>query len=74
MVFSRSPHAGVTAFHLDLGLAPLSFDKQPATRNPRYWVSSSLGAVGHAQRIGAIEAVAGEIAPRRGWTPGQDAS
>ena len=45
VVFSRSPHAGVTAFHLDLDVAPLSFDKQPATRDPRYWVTSALGTV-----------------------------
>jgi CubicO group peptidase (beta-lactamase class C family) len=31
VVFSRSPHAGVTAVHLDLGFAPLvSFDKRRA--------------------------------------------
>jgi len=45
VVFSRSPHAGVTAFHLDLGLAPLSFDKQPSTRDPRYWAGNAIGAV-----------------------------
>lgn len=45
VMFWRSPHAVVNAFHLDLGFAPLSFDKQPATRNPRNWVSSALGAV-----------------------------
>lgn len=27
VVFSRSPHGGVTAFHVDLDIAPLSFDK-----------------------------------------------
>jgi CubicO group peptidase (beta-lactamase class C family) len=46
VVFSRSPHAGVTAFHLDLDLAPVSFDKRPAARNPRYWFGSALGAAG----------------------------
>jgi CubicO group peptidase (beta-lactamase class C family) len=30
VVFSLLPQAGVTAFHLDLDVAPLSFDKQPA--------------------------------------------
>ncbi len=55
VVFSRSPHARVTAFHLDLGLAPLlSFDKQPATRDPRYWVSSALGAVAVATTANAV--------------------
>jgi CubicO group peptidase (beta-lactamase class C family) len=32
VVFTRSPHAGVTAFHLDLDLAPLSFDKRTRER------------------------------------------
>ena len=54
VVFSRSPHADVTAFHLDLGFAPLSFDKQPATTNPRYWVSSALGAVAAASTANAV--------------------
>ena len=53
VVFSRSPEAGVIAFHLDLGIGPLSFDKQPAARNPRYWATGALGA-GH----GASGAVA----------------
>ena len=46
VVFSRSPRAGVTAFHLDLGLAPVSFDKHSAARNRRYWFGSALGAAG----------------------------
>ena len=54
VVFSQSPHAVVTAFHLDLGFAPLSFDKQPATRNPRYWVSSALGAIAAATTANAV--------------------
>jgi CubicO group peptidase (beta-lactamase class C family) len=32
VVFTRSPHGGVTAFHLDLDVAPLSFDKRSAAR------------------------------------------
>ena len=54
VVFSRSPHAVVTAFHLDLGFAPLSFDKQPATRDPRYWVSSALGVAAAATTANAV--------------------
>jgi len=54
VVFSRSPHAGVTAFHLDLDVAPLSFDKQPATRDPRYWVTSALGTVAAATTANAV--------------------
>ena len=55
VVFSRSPHAAVTAFHLDLGFPPLlSFDKQPAVRNPRYWAGSALGAVAAATTAHAV--------------------
>lgn len=35
VVFSRSPHAGATAFHVDLDIAPLSFDKRCAARSRR---------------------------------------
>lgn len=48
VVFSRSPHAGVTSFHLDLGFTPLAFDKQPAASDPRYWVPAALGTVAAA--------------------------
>ena len=34
VVYSRPPHAAMNAFHLDLGFAPLSFGKQPATKEP----------------------------------------
>ncbi len=54
VVFSRSPHAGVTAFHLDLDVALLSFDKQSATGNPRYWVTGGLGAVAAAATANAV--------------------
>lgn len=54
VVFSRSPHAGVNALHLDLSFAPLSFDKQPATRNPRYWAGSALGAAAAAATASAV--------------------
>jgi hypothetical protein len=45
VVFSRDPGAGTTAVHLDLGFAPVSFDRQPATRNPRRWATGALGGV-----------------------------
>ena len=32
VVFSRTQHSGVSAFHLELDFAPMSFDKRPATR------------------------------------------
>jgi CubicO group peptidase (beta-lactamase class C family) len=35
VIFSRAPGVGTTAVHLEF--APLSFDKQPTTRNPRRW-------------------------------------
>ena len=55
VVFSRSPHTGVTAFHLDLGFSPLlSFDKQPNARDPRYWVNSALGVVAAATTANAV--------------------
>ena len=38
----------MTAFHLDLDVAPLSFDRQPATTDPRYWVTGALGTVAAA--------------------------
>jgi CubicO group peptidase (beta-lactamase class C family) len=43
VIFSREPGVGTTAVHLDF--APLSFDKQPAARNPRRWATGALGAV-----------------------------
>jgi hypothetical protein len=54
VVFSSSPHAAVTGFHLDLGIALLSFDKQSAARNPRPWVSGALGAVAAATTANAF--------------------
>ena len=54
VVFSRSPEAGVIAFHLDLGIGPLSFDKQSAARNPRYWATGALGAVAAATTANAV--------------------
>ena len=54
VVFSRSPHADVNALHLDLDIAPLSFDKKPATGNPRYWVSGALGAAAAATTANAV--------------------
>jgi CubicO group peptidase (beta-lactamase class C family) len=54
VVFSRSPQSGVTSLHLDLDVTPLSFDKQPATRNPRYWAGGALGAVAAATTASAV--------------------
>ena len=65
VVFSRSLHAAVTAFHLDLDVALLSFDKQPATRDQRYWASSALGAMAAAATANAVR----RCGPRRRSSP-----
>jgi CubicO group peptidase (beta-lactamase class C family) len=54
VVFSRSSDTGVTALHLDVAFAPLSFDKQPAIRNPRYCVAGGLGAAAAAITASAV--------------------
>jgi CubicO group peptidase (beta-lactamase class C family) len=54
MVFSPPAHGGVTAFHLDLDVALLSFDKQQATRNPRYWLSGALGTAAATATANAV--------------------
>jgi hypothetical protein len=48
VVFSREPGVGATAVHLEFAPALLSFDKQPATKNPRPWATGALGAVAAA--------------------------
>jgi hypothetical protein len=52
VVFSREPRVGATAVHLDF--APLSFEKQPAAKNPRPWVTGALGALGVAATVAAV--------------------
>jgi len=47
-VFSREPGVGTTAVHLESAPALVSFDKQPATKNPRPWATGALGAVAAA--------------------------
>jgi hypothetical protein len=42
IVFSRDPATGTTRIHTDM--VPLSLRKQPATKNPRLWVTGVLGA------------------------------
>jgi CubicO group peptidase (beta-lactamase class C family) len=48
VVFSREPSVGRTAVHLEFAPALMSFDKQPATKNPRPWATSAVGAVAAA--------------------------
>jgi CubicO group peptidase (beta-lactamase class C family) len=52
VVFSQEPGLGTTALHLDF--APLSFHKQPATKNPTRWATGVLGAVAVAATATAI--------------------
>jgi hypothetical protein len=52
VVFGREPGSGATSLHLDV--APLSFDRRPATRNPRPWVSGALGALAVATAATAV--------------------
>ena len=51
IVFGREPGTGITAAHL--GLMPLSLQKQPATTNPRYWVTGALGVIAVAATAAA---------------------
>jgi hypothetical protein len=54
VVFSREPGVGRTAVHLEFAPALMSFDKQPATKNPRPWATSAVGAVAAAATATAI--------------------
>jgi CubicO group peptidase (beta-lactamase class C family) len=64
VVFGRSPRAPVTAFHLDLDVGPMSFDKQSPVRDPRYWVSGALGGVAAGITANAVRRHA-QYAPLR---------
>jgi CubicO group peptidase (beta-lactamase class C family) len=54
VVFGREPGVGTTAVHLEFAPALMSFDKQPATKNPRPWVTGALGAVAAATTATAV--------------------
>jgi CubicO group peptidase (beta-lactamase class C family) len=54
VVFGREPGVGTTAVHLEFAPALMSFDKQPATKNPRPWVTGALGAVAAASTAAAV--------------------
>ncbi len=58
VIFSREPGVGTTAVHLDFG--PLSFQKRPATKNPRLWVAGAFGALA----VAGAAAVVGRRAKR----------
>jgi CubicO group peptidase (beta-lactamase class C family) len=53
VVFSREPGVGTTAVHLEFAPALMSFDKQPATKNPRPWATGALGVVAAASTAAA---------------------
>jgi CubicO group peptidase (beta-lactamase class C family) len=52
IVFSREPVTGTTRIHTDF--APLSLRKQPASQNPRPWVTGGLGVLAVATAAGAV--------------------
>ena len=52
VIFTRDSEMGTTAAHLDV--MPLSFKKQPATTNPRLWITGALGALATATTATAV--------------------
>ncbi|HEX6857118.1 MAG TPA: serine hydrolase domain-containing protein [Streptosporangiaceae bacterium] len=54
VVFSRAPDMGPAALHVELPGMPMSFQKQPATRDPRRWAQGALGALGAATAAAAV--------------------
>jgi CubicO group peptidase (beta-lactamase class C family) len=54
VVFSRVPDVGTAALHVELPGMPVSFQKQPAARNPRKWARGALGALGIATTAAAV--------------------
>ena len=43
VIFTHEPGVGTTAVHFEFG--PMSFQKQPAIKNPRLWATGALGAL-----------------------------
>jgi CubicO group peptidase (beta-lactamase class C family) len=54
VVLSRKPGVGTTAVHLDFGPVSLSFQRQPASSNPRLWAAGALGALAVAGTVGVL--------------------
>jgi hypothetical protein len=54
VVFSREAGVGTTAVHLEFAPALMSFDKQPAPKNPRPWATGALGVVAAASTAAAV--------------------
>ena len=55
VVFSCVPHLGTAALHVELPGMPMSFQKQPATRDPRMWAKGALGALGIVTAAAAVQ-------------------
>jgi CubicO group peptidase (beta-lactamase class C family) len=54
VVFSRVPESGTAALHVELPGMPISFHRQPATRDPRRWARGALGVLGVAAAAAAV--------------------
>jgi CubicO group peptidase (beta-lactamase class C family) len=52
VIFSQKPGVGTTAVHCEFG--PLSFQKQPASKNPRLWATSAIGTLAAVATIAAV--------------------
>ena len=52
VIFTRDLDVGTAAVHLEL--YPVSLQKQPAIKNPRYWLNAALGAAGAAAAAAAV--------------------
>ncbi|HEY5360864.1 MAG TPA: hypothetical protein VIJ82_24815 [Streptosporangiaceae bacterium] len=52
IVFSREPGAGTTRIHTDM--VPLSLRKQPASQNPRPWITGGPGALAVVTAAAAV--------------------
>jgi CubicO group peptidase (beta-lactamase class C family) len=53
VAFSEDAGGGTRALHLDF--PPFSFEKQPATKNPRHWMRGALGAVMAVATVAALQ-------------------
>jgi hypothetical protein len=52
VIFSREPGVGTTAVHCEFG--PISFQKQPSSKNPRLWATGAAGALAVAATTAAV--------------------
>jgi len=52
VIFSREDGVGTTAVHFEFG--PMSFQKQPDSKNPRLWATGALGALAVAATAAVV--------------------